>query len=272
VTEPGLVLALDAETQMDGTTLVRLASRISPDWLLELFFDAIEETDTHELNAEGRVVRFRRLLYQGIVFEERVPPAVEPAAAARLLVDRLRASGGSVWPAEPALDRLQARLAFAAAHVPEAGLKPFTDDDVWAAVEELCLGCVTLEEVRQALQRQRLSALLLARLTPAQRARLDDIAPENLPLGRRRVSIGYPADGPPFIAAPIQDSSGSKKPHAWPTGAFPSPCTCWHPIGGRFRSRPIWLASGNGPTVNCARNLPGAIQSMPSRKWAANSE
>ena len=211
VTEPGLALALDAETQMDGTTLVRLASQISPDWLMELFFDAIEETDTHELNAEGRVVRFRRLLYQGIVFEERTLPTVEPAVASRLLVDRLRASGGSVWPAEPALDRLQARLAFAAAHVPEAGLKPFTDDDVWAAVEELCPGCVTLEEVRQALQQQRLSALLLARLTPAQRAQLDDIAPENLLLGRRRVSIGYPVDGPPFIAAPIQDFFGIRE-------------------------------------------------------------
>lgn len=208
VTKPGLALALDAETQMDGTTLIRLASHIVPDWLLELFFDAIEETDTHELNPEGRVVRFRRLLYRGIVFEERVLPTVEPSTAARLLVDRLRVTGAASV-VEPALERLQARLAFASAHMPEAGLTPFADDDVWVAVETLCLGCMTLEEVRQQLGQSRLPAVLVARLTPVQRARLDEIAPEYLTLGRRRVAIAYPADGrPPFVAAPIQDFFG----------------------------------------------------------------
>ncbi|MGQ9897496.1 MAG: ATP-dependent helicase HrpB [Acidobacteriota bacterium] len=221
VTEPGLVLALDAETQMDGTTLVRLASHIPPDWLLELFFDAIEETDTHELNPEGRVVRCRRLLYQGIVFDEQVLSAVEPVAASRLLIDHLRTTGGMSVLAEPALDRLQARLAFAAAYVPEAGLRPFTDDEVWAAVEACHLGCVTLEAVRQALQKQHLSALLLARLTPTQRARLDEIAPEALLLGRRRLVIRYPADGPPCIAAPIQDFFGVTETPRLASGRVP---------------------------------------------------
>jgi len=208
VTAPGLVLTLDAERQMDGTTLVRMASHIAPDWLLELFFDDIEETDTHELNADGRVVRLRRILYHGLVLEERMLPTVEPAIAARLLVEHLRTTGKTML-SEPAFERLQARLAFAATYVPEAGLRPFSDDELWAAVEAFCVGCTTLGEVHHALRECRLANFLLASLSPAQRKRLDEVAPENLQLGRRRVAVVYPADGRlPFVAAPIQDFFG----------------------------------------------------------------
>jgi ATP-dependent helicase HrpB len=193
---------------MDGTTLVRMASHIAPDWLLELFFDDIEETDTHELNADGRVVRLRRILYHGLVLEERMLPTVEPAIAARLLVEHLRTTGKTML-SEPAFERLQARLAFAATYVPEAGLRPFSDDELWAAVEAFCVGCTTLGEVHHALRECRLANFLLASLSPAQRKRLDEVAPENLQLGRRRVAVVYPADGRlPFVAAPIQDFFG----------------------------------------------------------------
>ncbi|MFQ3589619.1 MAG: ATP-dependent helicase HrpB [Chloracidobacterium sp.] len=209
VTTAELALALDAETQADGTTLIRLASRIESDWLLELFFDAIEETDTHELRADGRIVRRRRLRYDGVLLEEQVLPTVEPETAARLLVEHLRADARQADAIGRALERLQARLAFVAAQVPEAGLKPFTDDAVWAAAATLCLGCRTVEEVRRVLLARGLAEHLLMQLTPAQRQQLDRLAPESLPFGRRRTSIVYPTDGQlPYVAAPIQDFFG----------------------------------------------------------------
>lgn len=211
VAAEGLAAALDAETQADGTTLVRLAMRVEPDWLLELFLDDIEETDTHELRADGRVVRLRRLLYDGVVIEERPLPTVDAEAAARVLVARLRADGWRAYADVDAVERLRARLAFAARYAPEAALPPGDDDAVWRALERLCFGCATLEEVRRAARGGDVTAALLAELTPTQRATLDRLAPETLPLGRRRVRVAYPSDGgPPYVAAPIQDFFGLK--------------------------------------------------------------
>ncbi|MCS7078522.1 MAG: ATP-dependent helicase HrpB [Chloracidobacterium sp.] len=211
VATEGLVVALDAETQPDGTTLVRLAVRIEPDWLLELFLDDIEETDTHELRADGRVVRLRRLLYDGVVMEERALPTVDSEAAARVLVARLRADGWRAYADVEAVEQLRARLAFAAKYAPEVELPTCDDAAVWAAVERLCVGCATLDEVRRAARTSDVTAALLATLTPPQRAALERLAPETLQLGRRRVRIMYPPDGsPPYIAAPIQDFFGLK--------------------------------------------------------------
>ncbi len=204
----GLTLTIDVETQRDGSALARLAARIEPDWLLELFWDDIEETDTHEIGPDGRVARWRRLLYDGVTIEARALSTVDPEAAARLLVARLRADGWQAYAATDAVERFRARLAFAAAHA--AGeLAPCDEDAIWSAIEQLCRGCATLEEVRRAARGGDLAAALLARLTPAQRAALDRLAPETLQLGRKRARIEYPADGsPPYVAAPIQDFFG----------------------------------------------------------------
>ncbi|OYT71514.1 MAG: ATP-dependent helicase HrpB [Chloracidobacterium sp. CP2_5A] len=210
VAAEGLVLTLDAETQPDGSALARLAARLEPDWLLELFLDDIEETDTHEIRPDGRVARLRRLLYDGVTIEDRALPAVDPEAAARLLVARLRADGWQAYADVEAVERLRARMAFAAAYA--AGcLAPCDEEAIWSAVEQLCVGCATLEEVRQAARGGDVTAALLARLTPPQRATLDRLAPESLQLGRRRARIEYPPDGgPPYVAAPIQDFFGLK--------------------------------------------------------------
>ncbi len=208
VATAGLVVALDAETQADGVTLVRLAMAVAPDWLLELFFDDLEETDTHELRADGRVVRQRRLLYDGVVIEEHLLPVVDAEAAAQVLVAHLRAEGWQAYADVDAVERLRARLAFAARYAPEM-VVPLGDDAVWRALEQLCRGCTTLEDVRRAVRGCDVAAALLAQLTPSQRARLDRLAPETLRLGRRNVRIEYPTDGsPPYVAAPIQDFWG----------------------------------------------------------------
>jgi ATP-dependent helicase HrpB len=202
VREAALLVALDAEERRGdrrgsrAEARVRIASAVTQEMLLDLFPDALRYEEALSWNAEAeRVEATERLLYADLVLEETRAPRADPDAVAARLAAEAIARGPRAFAPEGALDRVVARLAFAAAHAPDAGVTPPSEDDVAAALREL----------REA----DLPGALLARLDPRARAALERLAPERVTLpGGRTARIQYEAGKPPWVESRLQDFFG----------------------------------------------------------------
>ncbi len=202
VREPMLMLALEAEQQGRGV-LVRMASAIEAEWLLDLQPDAMTTSESLELDG-GRVVKVSRLMYDALVLEESRTPAEASVDSARLLVRHALSKGLGALDAElPAqLAALRARVDFARAAAPEVGLGAVDDAAVETALAELAGGTLSLA----GLDARAVMAALQAGLDTRALARL---APESLELpGGRRVRVNYAEGQPPWIESRLQDFFG----------------------------------------------------------------
>jgi ATP-dependent helicase HrpB len=219
VREAPLLVAVDAEERRAraaagpgarpggaGVT-VRLASAVTQEMLLDLFPDALRYEEDVRWNAEAeRVDAFERLLYGDLVLEESRAARVAPERAAAVLAEQALARGARSFAEEGALDRLAARIAFAARHAPESGLAARGEEDFAAALRDACQGRRSFAELREA----GLEGALLARLPPAGRASLERLAPERVTLpGGRTVRVHYDGgEKPPWIESRLQDFFG----------------------------------------------------------------
>ncbi|HYQ82099.1 MAG TPA: ATP-dependent helicase HrpB, partial [Anaeromyxobacteraceae bacterium] len=219
VREAPLLVAIDAEERRGdrrapgapaagrgGQVVVRLASAVTPEMLLDLFPDSLRLEDEVRWNAQAeRAEAVSRLRYQDLTLEE-TPGAPDPERAAALLFEAALKAGARAFAEEGALDRLRNRLAFAARALPEAGLVPPGEEDLAAALRQLCAGRRSFAELREA----GLVEALLSRLGGRQRALLDRAAPERVTLpGGRAVRVHYQAGGePPWIESRLQDFFG----------------------------------------------------------------
>jgi len=152
VRDAELLVAVDAEERRTtrANVLVRLASAVEPEWLLDLFPDDLAESIDVEWDPDReRVVAISRLTYQGLVLEEsrRPPNASEAPAAAKLLASH---AGPEMLLDPEALATLRGRVEAVAGAAPEHGLRKVEDADVRAALEALCEGLSSLEELRNA--------------------------------------------------------------------------------------------------------------------------
>ncbi|XXX79746.1 ATP-dependent helicase C-terminal domain-containing protein [Sorangium sp. So ce134] len=208
-----LVVAVDIEERSEGRsarTVVRAASAIEADWLLDLFTDAIRDTTEATWNAAAeRAEVVRRLSYDGLVLDESRPAAGAGGplseAAARELAAQAKAKGWRAFVKGDALDGWLLRVAFVRAHCPDAGLPDVGEDAVLAALEALCEGRRSFAELRDA----DLAGAVRASLSPAQARALAELAPESIVLpGGRRARLEYAADAPPSLASRLQDFFG----------------------------------------------------------------
>ncbi|HEX9637891.1 MAG TPA: ATP-dependent helicase HrpB [Acidobacteriota bacterium] len=203
-----LLIAIDAE-QKSGRqrgVLVRAASAIEPEWLLELFPESIREQVEARWNpALERVEVARRLLYLSLILEESRDPAAGGEAAERVLAEAALARGPRAFTSPEALDRWLARLELLARAVPESGSAVPQPRQLDELLESLCHGRRSFAELRAA----NLLGALQAQLAPQQRQMLAKLAPERLRLpGGRTVEVHYQAGQPPWIASRLQDFFG----------------------------------------------------------------
>ena len=192
------LLAIDAEDRKESPLpLIRLTARVEPEWLLELFPDRIEETLALEWNpASERVEQVRSLRYDRLVLEESRGNA--PASeAAEFLARKVLEVGVDRFVDVEAFDQLRTRLAF-------AGL---SDASVTQTVEELCVGCHSLNDFREAAK---MFLPLLEQKTDTRR--LAELAPASvrLPNGKS-TKVHYDQGRPPWIASRLQDFFGMKE-------------------------------------------------------------
>ncbi|MBM4373086.1 MAG: ATP-dependent helicase HrpB, partial [Deltaproteobacteria bacterium] len=208
VRHPELMVAVDAGERRDprGRGLRRVvwsASAVEPEWLLDLDPAWTREALRVEWNASAeRVEVFSRLEYRGLpLSEDRVPRARWPDVSALLLAQARKAGLERVADAT-AVARLRARVAFVAGAMPGEGWSPLADEDLDAALGELCRDAAGFAELRQA----DLAAALRRRLPRELAGALDRLAPEHVGLpGRRRAVVEYPEGSRPFVASFLQD-------------------------------------------------------------------
>src|SRR5262249_30751349 len=145
-----LMVAVDAEERKGGV-VVRLASRIEPEWLLEVMPGALSELDELQWNAQGgRVERVTRLAVGNVVLEETRRPAEPDEAAARILAAAALAAGPERFADPEALASLRARVEQLRAAYPEAGYPKLDDAFIQKVLEQLCVGLRTFDEIRDA--------------------------------------------------------------------------------------------------------------------------
>ena len=221
VIDAELLVAIDAsEVGARGATArvqIRRASAVEASWLLDLYLDRVTERDELVWNAEReRVERTVQMLYDGLAIDDHRAPAPADAASAAVLAKQALAAGLDHFVAGDALVRWRARVMFAAAQAPTAGIMSPTDETLADVLARACEGATSFAELRAA----GLLSLLDAQLGAA-RPLVERLAPSHFALPRRRVEIHYELDRPPWIASRMQDFFGMARAPSIAEGRVP---------------------------------------------------
>ncbi len=190
-----LLVAVDVEERRDrGVPLVRLASAVQPEWLIELFADRVEERRGVEWNRTAeRVEAVDALVFDGLVIEETRGGMPDVLEASRLLAEKAGEADIGKFVDREAFAQFQARVDF-------AGLSY----DFPAVLAGLCFGLRSFAELA--------SADLLNALVAKLPVRLEDVAPTRwkLPSGRA-AKVEYAIGQTPWVSSRLQDFFGMKE-------------------------------------------------------------
>jgi ATP-dependent helicase HrpB len=196
-----------------GRTVVRTASAIEPDWLLDLFTGSIKESVQTEWNPEAeRVETVRRLMYDELVLDEsRAVETVSDEVTQKLAAQALLA-GVEAFVDGDALRYFLSRVGFMRRTFPEKDFPALDEADVRASLAALCEGRHSFSELREAVRAGELFNALRQRLSSEQSSLLERMATERVRLLRgRNVRVNYEDDKPPWIASRLQDFFGMKE-------------------------------------------------------------
>ncbi len=208
VREAPFLVAVEVEERRGKGRLVRLASAIEPEWLLDLFPGELRETA--ELiweEGRGRAAVVSRLTYGALVLEEgrRAPGDPERDAAEALLAAHVTPE---LLLDPDTLRSLRARTELLAASCPQAGVRALTDGDVAEALREMCRGRVSLEELRG----EDFKGTLIDRLGPGAARALATLAPDEVQLPHgRKLRVEYVPGQPPAARSRLQDFFGLRE-------------------------------------------------------------
>lgn len=199
---------------VDARNLIRLASEVREEWLVEAFPWRFEEEVEVDFDTDRkRVMAHRRRYFDGIPLDEQIVSVDEVAdqqAVAKLLAEHAL----SDIPRAFGLDKEEAqfliRWEFARRHFPEVDFPHLMEDeqrgrsdaDIWP---QLLWGKRSFDDLR----RMSLPALLGAYLNQEQRQILSDEVPARIkvPSGSR-IRVKYGLDEPPVLAVRIQEVFG----------------------------------------------------------------
>jgi ATP-dependent helicase HrpB len=193
------MVAVDAEDRKDKPLpLIRMAARIEPEWLIELFPDYVRDKSGVEWNRlTERVEAVSALLYDELVIQESRGALPDPEAAAELLAQKALEAGIDRFVDKEAVDEFLARVAFSGFEAP----------DLAQALRDLCVGLRSFTELKSAATDL---VPLLERKVAARR--LDEIAPERIRLPNgRQTKVHYEPGKPPWIASRLQDFFGMRE-------------------------------------------------------------
>lgn len=218
VREAEFLVAIDAEERREagrvgrraGRTVVRVASAIEPEWLLDIFTDSITETVLTEWNLQSeRVETLRRLMYDQIVLDESRTIEAGQSEVTRRLAEQALLAGPEAFVETETLRYFLARNGFMRRTFPEKDFPSLDEQDVRASLAALCEGRRSFAELREAVRAGELLDALRQRLTFEQASLLEKMAPERVRLARgRTVRVNYEDDKPPWIASRLQDFFG----------------------------------------------------------------
>jgi ATP-dependent helicase HrpB len=207
------MVALEVDGRSDQPMpLVRIASPIEPDWLLDFFPERIEAREELAWNREAeRVEQVNSLRYEQLVIDESRGAPIDLVAAAAILAEKAIEAGAERFADAEELTHFLRRVHFAAEH----GASPIPDNLAPAALRDLAAGCASFAELRAG----DLLAILRGKLP--MRA-IEEIAPTHVQLPKgRRAKIEYHEGWPPSVASRLQDFFGMKESPTVARGAVP---------------------------------------------------
>jgi ATP-dependent helicase HrpB len=205
VTHAPFLVAVEAEDRRDQKApLVRIASAIEPEWLVDLFPERVAEVASVEWNRVAERVESVSALMFGQIAIEQTRREPDAAAAGELLAQKAVESGLARFVDVEQLESFFERARFAKTYM-----------------EMPTVGMETAIEVLRALARERKSFAELEEVTRRELLRtlhrqlprgLDAIAPESIKLpGGRQVRVHYEPGQPPWIASRLQDFFGMRE-------------------------------------------------------------
>jgi len=204
VTGAPFLVAVEAESRRDQPMpLVRIASAIEPEWLIDLLPERIREVSSVQWNrAARRVESVSALLFGEIPIQESRGAADSEAAAALLAVKGIEAGLAASDEAAEFVERIRFAARFAS--IPEVSTE--------AAIRTLAAGLDSLAQLEAATRDGGLMRALESQMPAGTRRLLDEIAPDRIRLpGGRQVRVHYEAGQPPWIASRLQDFFGMRE-------------------------------------------------------------
>ncbi|MBI4875564.1 MAG: ATP-dependent helicase HrpB [Acidobacteria bacterium] len=218
VRDARFLVAVEAEERSDQRLpLVRLASAVEPEWLLDLFPERVTERAGAEWNrAAERVESVGALLFDALVLDESRSGAVDPKPAAALLAERALEAGLHRFADPKQIEEFLSRVRFASEH---SSIACLGQDEVREALRSLCAGLRSFAELESAARDGGLLRRLEERVSSSE---LERVAPAFVRLpGGRRVRVHYEPGQPPWIASRLQDFFGMRETPRVGRGAVP---------------------------------------------------
>jgi ATP-dependent helicase HrpB len=211
------MVGVDAEVER-GKVVVRLASAIEPEWLIDVAPDLIVEEDALSWDAAAeRVTARARMTWGGLVLSDSESArGGRDEEAARVLEKAATDAGWRAFDPNGAVAKWLERARLVATH--RADVVAPTDEDVTRALGALSAGKRSFAELRTA----NLRAALEATLPPPVASRLHTLAPERIQLpGGRSVDVHYEPGKPPWAESRLQDFFGMAETPRLLDGAVP---------------------------------------------------
>jgi ATP-dependent helicase HrpB len=198
-----LFLAIDVDRGA-SESLVRQASAIDRTWLDAEHLQTRVEVEFE--SSSKRVIARRRVYWDDLLLEESPEALPSDDRPAQVLAAAATEHLEAVLPApDTAAGEYLRRIRWLSGFMPELELPAFDDDNMKAMLPDLCRGCRSFEDLRNAAWLSHIQG----RLTSQQQNVLQREAPERLevPSGSR-VALSYEPGKPPVLAVRIQEIFG----------------------------------------------------------------
>jgi ATP-dependent helicase HrpB len=211
-----LLVATEVHEIQSGTgkdkelnVLLSMATAIQEEWLRELFpRDFAKARAVVYDTTQRRVFAERRTQFRDLVLESERSDDVPLDDAARILAGEVAAGRCVLKNWDEAVEQWILRVNWLHEWMPELNIPVIADGDRRALIEQICHGATSYKEIKD----RSVWPVMKAWLSAQQQAWVEEYAPERIELpGGRRVKVAYSADGPPTLAARIQDLYGVKE-------------------------------------------------------------
>ena len=189
--------------------VLHLATAIKEEWLRELFPQDFKEVQSVVYDpALQRVVARHEMRFRDLVLEEKLsnnPPADE---AARILAREVAAGRCALDNWNEAVEQWILRVNRLREWMAELVVPAIGEEDRDAMLELICHGAFSASQIKA----RPVLPVVKSWLSRQQQGWIEEFAPERIQLPRGRTAkVGYSVDGPPTIAARIQDLYGIKE-------------------------------------------------------------
>jgi ATP-dependent helicase HrpB len=183
--------------------VLSLATAIREEWLRELFPDEFTESRNVFYDpAQRRVIARDEVRFRDLVLREKLSDKPPNDEAAAILAREVAAGRCQLENWNESVEQWILRVNRLREWMPELGLPAIREMNRLSIFEHICHGALSYNEVRN----RPVLPLIKRWLSRQQQAWIEEYAPERIQLpGGRTVKVIYSVDGPPTIAARIQD-------------------------------------------------------------------